>query len=291
MRIRSAARRKGFDEREVLVAEAGFKWDAFVAANATSASFGDRKLIDLRIPSGKPGVDGAKALEACAAQAGADQMLLVSLPKIDRATQGSAWFRRTGARRRRGGGRTRSSARRFPRGSPPVWPGSARAPRPRRSRFSPIGAKATSLRARQEIEKLGLVLPEGELEPEGVERAGDRCRPLRCLSVVGSVARPRSGSRVANHRRTGSRGRGHSVLLWQLGEDIHAIAAVQEAAAAGTPVATALRNARVWGKRQAAMERAARRVPSETVGRFCRRWRGSTLSRRDRPRQAVGRAA
>ena len=60
-----------YDEREVLVAEAGFKWDAFVAASANLGLFGNRKLIDLRIPSGKPGVDGAKVLETCAAHASA----------------------------------------------------------------------------------------------------------------------------------------------------------------------------------------------------------------------------
>ena len=57
-------------------------------------------------------------------------------------------------------------------------------------------------------------------------------------------------------------GEGLPLLLWQLGEDLHALAAVQAAAAAGTPVATALRNARVWGKRQGAMERAGKRVPA-----------------------------
>ena len=71
--IRAAARRQGYDEREVLVAEAGFKWDAFLAANANLGLFGNRKLVDLRIPSGKPGVDGARALEACAGHASTDQ--------------------------------------------------------------------------------------------------------------------------------------------------------------------------------------------------------------------------
>ena len=54
-------------------------------------------------------------------------------------------------------------------------------------------------------------------------------------------------------------------MLWQLGEDLHALAAVHDAAASGTPVGAAVRNARVWGKRQAAMERAARRVPPASI--------------------------
>ena len=99
--IRAAARRAGYDEREVLVVEPGFSWDAFLAASANLGLFGSRKLVDLRIPSGKPGVEGARALEACAAHPNADQMLLVTLPRLDRATQSSAWFSALARRGRR----------------------------------------------------------------------------------------------------------------------------------------------------------------------------------------------
>src|SRR3954447_26434595 len=72
--IRAAARRSGFDEREVLVADTGFKWEAFIAANANLGLFGTKKLIDLRIPSGKPGTEGAKALEAAGNRPDPDQL-------------------------------------------------------------------------------------------------------------------------------------------------------------------------------------------------------------------------
>src|SRR4029079_1089693 len=90
--IRAAARRAGFDERELLVAEPGFKWDALLAASANLGLFGARKLVDMRIPSGKPGVEGARALEFCASHPTPDQALLVTLPRLDRATQASGWF-------------------------------------------------------------------------------------------------------------------------------------------------------------------------------------------------------
>src|SRR5438874_7613793 len=90
--IRAAARRAGCEDREVLVVEQGFKWDAFVAANANLGLFGSRKLIDLRIPSGKPGVEGAKAFEAYATNPNPDNITLITLPRLDRATQNSAWF-------------------------------------------------------------------------------------------------------------------------------------------------------------------------------------------------------
>src|SRR5206468_6765627 len=80
--IRGAARRAGCEEREVLVAETGFRWDALLAANANLGLFGARKMIDLRIPSGKPGIEGAKALEAYARAPNPDYVTLITLPKL-----------------------------------------------------------------------------------------------------------------------------------------------------------------------------------------------------------------
>src|SRR4029434_8763541 len=65
--IRAAARAAGAVERDVLVSGPGFTWDAFLGPNANASLFGDRKFVDLRIPSGKPGMEGGKALEAYAA--------------------------------------------------------------------------------------------------------------------------------------------------------------------------------------------------------------------------------
>ena len=90
--VRAAARAAGASEREVFVVEPGFKWDAFLGANATASLFGERKVVDLRIPSGKPGVEGGKALEAYAKNPNPDNVTLVTLPRLDRATQSSAWF-------------------------------------------------------------------------------------------------------------------------------------------------------------------------------------------------------
>src|ERR1700736_2720261 len=90
--IRAAARRAGYDEREVLVAEQGFKWDAFSAASRNLGLFGSRKLVDLRIPNGKPGVDGARTLEDFASNPSADLLVLITLPRLDRSALGSAWF-------------------------------------------------------------------------------------------------------------------------------------------------------------------------------------------------------
>src|SRR3954470_10417062 len=90
--VRLAARKRGFDEREVLVVEPGFKWDAFSAATRNRGLFGERRVIDLRIASGKPGTDGARVLEDFAGHTDAETVLLISLPRADRTTQAAAWF-------------------------------------------------------------------------------------------------------------------------------------------------------------------------------------------------------
>jgi len=63
-KIRKVARAQGFSEREVLTVERGFKWGELLAANQSQSLFGDKKLIELRIPTGKPGKDGGQALQA-----------------------------------------------------------------------------------------------------------------------------------------------------------------------------------------------------------------------------------
>jgi DNA polymerase-3 subunit delta len=267
--IRAAARAAGCEEREVQVVEPGFKWDAFLAADANMGLFGTRKLIDLRIPSGKPGSDGGKALEACAARPHPDRMLLVTLPKLDRATQSSAWFRALAD--------AGVAIAVFPleRRELPPWIAARLARQGQRVSAETLAfladrCEGNLLAARQEIEKLGLLLPEGDLAPDAVDRAvtdvarydifelsaawlgGDAPRTLRIVAALEAE------------------GEGIQLLLWQLAEDIHALASVQEATAAGTPAAAAIRNARVWGRRQAAMESAARRMKADEVAPLMR---------------------
>ena len=199
--IRAAARAAGATEREVFVVEAGFRWDAFLAANVNRGLFGERKLVDLRIPSGKPGVEGGKALEAYAANPSPDNVTLVTLPRLDRATQSSAWFEALA-----GAGVTVAV---YPveRDALPAWIAArmkriASARRAETLAFLADHCEGNLLAARQEIEKLALLLPEGELAQDAVEAAianvarydvfqlseswlaGDATRALRILGAL-----------------------------------------------------------------------------------------------------------
>lgn len=265
--IRIAARKAGADERDVLVVEPGFKWDAFIAANANASLFGGRKLVDLRIPSGKPGVEGGRALEAYAANPNPDNVTLITLPRIDKATQGSAWFAALAD------AGVSVAVQPLDRDAMPRWVAARLARQkqkasPETLAFLADHCEGNLLAARQEIEKLGLLMPEGSLVHEAVVAAvadvarydvfaasdawlsGDAARALRVLGVLEAE------------------GDGPQLALWALGEDLHVLAAVQAMVRDGVPMATALRNARVWGKRQSALERAARRVTKDTIERL-----------------------
>ena len=142
------------------------------------------------------------------------------------------------------------------------------------------------LAARQELEKIGLLLPQGELDPAAVEDAvADVARfdvfQLSEAWLAGDAAR---ACRILTSLE--NEGEGVPLLLWQLGEDIHALAAVLAAKASGTPVAIAVRNARVWGRRQAAMERAARRIPPSAISTLLAR-----LARLDALAKGIGRGS
>ncbi|HXX86720.1 MAG TPA: DNA polymerase III subunit delta [Casimicrobiaceae bacterium] len=265
--IRAAARAAECADREVLVAEPGFKWDAFSAASRNLSLFGGRRLIDLRIPSGKPGVEGGRALEIFAADPNPDAVTLITLPRLDRAAQASAWFAAL----------ERSAVvvavQPVERDELPQWIAERLKRSGQRASADTLRLLADStegnlLAAQQEIDKLALLLPEGELDPDAAERAvadvarfdvfqlseawlaGDAGRALRILGVLESA------------------GEAVPLILWQLGEDLHALAAVLAATSGGTPVAVAARTVRAWGKRQAALERAARRVEPDALPRL-----------------------
>ncbi len=90
--LRHAAKEQGYTVREVMTVEANFEWQMLLAEAANLSIFADKKLIDLRIPNGKPGSEGSKALVEYASQAPQETLLLITLPKLTAATQKSKWF-------------------------------------------------------------------------------------------------------------------------------------------------------------------------------------------------------
>ena len=262
--IRAAARRQGCDEREVFIVEQHFRWDAFVAANANLGLFASRKLIDVRIPSGKPGPEGAAALERHARNLPDDNVTLICLPRADRMAQSSAWFT---ALAECG---VMVAVAPIERTALPRWIAERLSRNGQRASEETLAflaerCEGNLLAARQEIDKLALLLPPGMLAHDDVERAvADVARyDVQELSEAWLRGDAPRALRIVD----GLRGEGEPITLvaWQLGEDVHALAAVHEAVRHGQSLGTAIRNVRVWGKRQAALERAARRIDAARV--------------------------
>lgn len=262
--IRTAARRAGCEERELFIVEQHFRWDGFVAANANLGLFASRKLVDVRIPSGKPGAEGAAVLERHARHLPADNVTLISLPRVDRATQSSAWF---GALAECG---VLVAVAPMDRAALPGWIAGRLSRNDQRVTRETLAflaerCEGNLLAARQEIDKLALLLPPGSLAHDDVERAVANVarydiQELSEAWLRGDAARM---LRIVD----GLQGEGEPITLvaWQLGEDLHALAAVHEAMGRGQSLPTAMRNVRVWGKRQPALERAARRVEAACI--------------------------
>jgi DNA polymerase-3 subunit delta len=256
--IRSAARAAGYSDREVLVAEQGFRWAELRNSAQSMSLFAARKVIDLRIPSGKPGVEGAQALQDHSENLGSDTLTLVTLPRLDGTALKSKWF---GALEQRG---VVISADEVPLAALPAWI-AARLKRQGQSAdadtlsFLAQRVEGNLLAAYQEIQKLALLFPEGPLTFEQVkDSVMDVARydvyKLSEAMLSGDVARY---ARILDGLR--AEGTATVLILWAITEDIRALARVSRAMQQGGHLAGALRDARVWGARQKLLERAVRR--------------------------------
>ena len=168
--VRAAARKRGFAERVVLDPGRGFDWSEFTHAAQSLSLFAEKKIVELRLASGKPGTQGGEAIAGYCAQPAADLLLLVSLPRVDRTTQSSAWF---GALGRAG---VMVDVWPVERARLPAWI-AERLARQRQSaprevlEFLAERVEGNLLAAHQEVRKLALAAREGELTLETVQEA------------------------------------------------------------------------------------------------------------------------
>lgn len=268
--IRAAARAAGYSEREVLTVEQGFRWAELRSSAQSLSLFSTQKLVELRIPSGKPGVEGAQALQDYCAQLSADTVTIVTLPRLDKTAQNSKWFTALAEH-----GVVIANDE-IALEELPAWI-AGRLQRQGQSadrdtlRFLAERVEGNLLAAYQEIQKLALLFPSGQLSFDQVKDAVmDVARydvfKLSEAMLAGDAAR---FARILEGLR--AEGEATVLILWALTEDVRALARVSHAAQRGGNLAAALREARVWGVRQKLMERAARRFTPATAERALRR--------------------
>ncbi|MFM7000079.1 MAG: DNA polymerase III subunit delta, partial [Limnohabitans sp.] len=176
--IRAVARAQGYTERTVhTVAGAHFDWSEVLAAGGSMSLFADKQIVEVRIPSGKPGKEGSPAIQQLAesAQGNDSTLTLFLLPRLDAATRKGAWF---GALE--GAGVT-LQVDPVERQTLPQWIAqrlqsqgqsvAAGEEGQRTLQFFADRVEGNLLAAHQEIQKLGLLYPAGELSQDQVEAA------------------------------------------------------------------------------------------------------------------------
>jgi DNA polymerase-3 subunit delta len=258
-RIRAQARAEGHSEREVLTVETGFDWSDLAMSGNSLSLFGSRRILELRIPSGKPGVQGADAIKRYAVRLPPDTVTLVSLPKLDKATLASGWFEALDA----AGVSVCASA--VPPTKLPQWLAGRLALQgqhtdPNTLQMLADLVEGNLLAAQQEVQKLALLFPPGTLASEDVRSAVTDVARYDVFKL-GETLLAADSARFA-HVLEGLRSEGVAppLVLWAITEELRALWRVSGALASGTPMPAALREARVWGRRAELMPRAVRRV-------------------------------
>jgi len=248
--IRGAAREGGFMSRDLHIATSGFDWAQLRNSSSNLSLFADKRVVELRLPTGKPGRAGGQAIVDLVERTDAELMLIVSGPKLDRSAQSSKWAKSIDA-----GGV-----------SVAVWPIDLRelpgwiAERMRRAGLQPDrGAVAliaervegNLLAAGQEIEKLRLILGAGKVTAEDVSSAVANSSRYDVFKLVDAAL---SGdARRALKILSGLRAEGVEpvIVVWALTRELRTLAGLTDSVSRGMDLASGMQKSGVWRNRQA----------------------------------------
>jgi DNA polymerase-3 subunit delta len=257
--IRAAARTQGFDERTSLTVERYFNWQQIHSYGQSISLFASLRLLEINIPSGKPGVDGVKVLQALARKAIPDTTVVIILPKLERETKSSAWFMELEKQA------ITISIDEVDAANLPKWIANRLALKGQHTsqqtlEFLAHQVEGNLLAANQEVQKLGLLYPQGELSDANVREAvlnvarydafqlgeavlaGDAARTVRILQ--GLQDEGENAVAVMNP------------LMWVL----KPLVRIKQAEMRGENVMNAMTNARIFGEKQALVKLALARL-------------------------------
>ena len=259
--VRAAARAQGYEEREVMTVQAGFDWGSMMSEAGNLSLFSQRRVIDLRMPGGKPGAEGSRALRSYAEQPPDDTLLLVTAGKREKSARESKWLQTLG----------KAGVVVF------VWPLNAQEfmawiqRRMQRRGLQPTTEAVALLADRvegnllacvQEIEKLYLLQGEGAVDAGAIlALVADNAR----YDVFGLVDSALSGEAARSIRiLQGLHAEGvvPQIILWALSREIRQLAAMAAAVASGQPPQAVMTRYRVWPATRKSMVAAAlQRLP------------------------------
>lgn len=265
--IRGAAREQGFTLRESQVATAGFNWSQLAAIGANLSLFADRRIVELRLPTGKPGRDGSAAICEFVEQLGPELMLIVITPKLDRSNSNSKWVK------------TLSAKGVFL----PIWPVGLRelpgwiGDRMRRAGLRPDSdainmiadrVEGNLLAADQEVQKLRLILGEGAVTGEDVSNAVASSRRFDVYKLVDAAVA--GDAKRAMKILNGLRGEGLEpvILMWALMRELRVLARLADNVRRNIDLGAAMNKERIWNNRQAMVRACIGRHQHTDLYRF-----------------------
>ncbi len=264
--IRAALRRHGVEERQRFQAEGGFDWTGWLRGFDSLSLFASRRLVELSIPSGKPGADGAQALETWCARPPADTWLLVLLPRLERKVQEGKWFKAL----------DRAGAIIMPRPPTleqlPAWIGERLARHGLEAdrqtlAFLAARVEGNLLAAHQEIEKLALLIPPGKVRLEDAREAVMDVARFDAGQLAEALLKG-DGLRLARIL-DGLKAEGETPLLalWVLTQELRTLYRLAWARRRGEPLAAAFARLRIWESREQPLRRALERLSQPRLAR------------------------
>ena len=256
--LRATAKNLGFTEREVLLQERGFDWSALMNAGQTMSLFGDKRWVELRIPTGKPGREGGEALKQFAAQIqsqvvgpdGPDTVVCIVLPRLDGKTKTSAWFSALD------GAGMAIQIDSLDRGYLPSWIAGRLKKQDQEVESGPEGQRSLEfiadqvegnlIAAHQEIQKLGLLYPTGKLTEEQIRSAILKVARYNVFEVTEAMLAGDLGR--LNRMLDGLKGEGEPLvlILWSVTEELRILSKQKAASDAVETVQQLIRDNRVW---------------------------------------------
>ncbi len=260
--VRQHARAADCHERIIMNVERGFDWNSLAQESCGMSLFAEKRLLELRLPTGKPGDAGGKALRAYAEAPTTDDVLLIIAGKIDTKSQQTKWYKTVEAAGV----------------AVPIWPMAvAQLPawinqRMRANKMQPTRDAAEVLAERvegnllacaQEIDKLFLIHGSAEIDAEMIIDAVTNSARFDIFGLV-DAALSGNGERVAR-MMTGLRGEGVEpiLVLWALAREIRTLASMSFEVSRGISPDQVMRNQRVWEKRKPLIKQGLRRSPRQ----------------------------
>ncbi|MEO0047088.1 MAG: hypothetical protein RLZZ410_47 [Pseudomonadota bacterium] len=276
-RLRAMVQMHGHTEREIMMHEKGFDWSALMNAGQTMSLFGDKRYVELRIPTGKPGRDGADAIKQfcvqvqsqVAAKDPVDTVTCIFLPRVDFQTQKSAWFtaldEASVAVRIDPIERTHLPnwiAARLKNQKQQVESGE---PGQRALQFMANQVEGNLIAAHQEIQKLGLLYPEGNLTEENIRDAVLNVARYDVFQLTESLL---AGDLARFNRMVdGLQGEDEPLvlILWTVTEEVRLLNRLRQGMDRGDNLQMLMKMNRIWGNKERLIPQAMQRLSADRL--------------------------